>query len=42
MNIDAIQLLREMIAIPTVNPMRPQTGEPVERAIVDFRGARVR
>jgi acetylornithine deacetylase len=31
-----MQLLREMIAIPSVNPMRPQTGEPVERAMVDY------
>jgi len=32
MTIEAIQLLRDMIAIPSVNPMRAQTGEPVERA----------
>ncbi len=31
-----IQLLRDMIAIPSVNPMVADTGEPVERALANF------
>jgi succinyl-diaminopimelate desuccinylase len=33
---NAIQLLRDMIAIPSVNPMRVDSGEPVEREMADF------
>jgi len=33
---DAIKLLREMIAIPSVNPMRLQSGMAVERQLADF------
>lgn len=33
---DTIQLLREMIAIPSVNPMRANSGEAVERGMADF------
>lgn len=36
MTVDAIQLLREMIAIPSVNPMRANSGESVERGMSDF------
>ncbi len=33
---DTIRLLRDMIAIPSVNPMRANTGEAVERGMCDF------
>ena len=33
---NTLQLLRDMIAIPSVNPMRPGTGEPVEAGMVTF------
>ena len=33
---DAIQLLRDLIAIPSVNPMRANSGEPVEREIATY------
>jgi acetylornithine deacetylase/succinyl-diaminopimelate desuccinylase family protein len=33
---DAIQLLRDMIAIPSVNPMRSKSGEPVEREMANY------
>lgn len=36
MTMDAIQLLRDMIAIPSVNPMRVGSDMPVERELVDF------
>ena len=36
MTIEAIQLLRDMIAIPSVNPMRAGSDLPVERELVDF------
>ena len=36
MTIEAIQLLRDMIAIPSVNPMRVGSDMPVERELVDF------
>ena len=31
-----LELLREMIAIPSVNPMRANSGEPVEAAIANY------
>jgi len=31
-----LQLLRDMIAIPSVNPMRANSGEPVEREMANF------
>lgn len=34
--IQVIQLLRDMIAIPSVNPMRAESGEPVERELVEY------
>lgn len=34
--IDPIQLLRDMIAIPSVNPMRANCGEAVERGMANF------
>lgn len=34
--IDTIQLLRDMIAIPSVNPMAADTSQPVEREIANF------
>jgi acetylornithine deacetylase len=33
---NALQLLRDMIAIPSVNPMRAHTGEPVEKQMANF------
>ena len=36
MTVDAIQLLREMIAIPSVNPMRAESGVAVERELVEY------
>jgi len=34
--VDTIQLLRDMIAIPSVNPMATNSGAPVERAMGNF------
>jgi len=34
--VNTIQLLRDMIAIPSVNPMTPNSGAPVERAMASF------
>ena len=31
-----LELLRDMIAIPSVNPMRANSGEPVEKGMADF------
>jgi acetylornithine deacetylase len=36
MTIEALQLLREIIAIPSVNPMRAGSDLPVERELVEF------
>ncbi|HEY0377970.1 MAG TPA: M20 family metallopeptidase [Pyrinomonadaceae bacterium] len=36
MSADAIKFLRELIAIPSVNPMRAGAGERVERAAADY------
>jgi acetylornithine deacetylase/succinyl-diaminopimelate desuccinylase family protein len=36
MTIEAIQLLRDMIAIPSVNPMRAGSGLAVERELVEY------
>ena len=33
---NTLQLLRDMIAIPSVNPMRPNSGEPVEAGMAAF------
>ena len=33
---NALQLLRDMIAIPSVNPMRAHSGEPVEKEMARF------
>lgn len=33
---NALQLLRDMIAIPSVNPMRANSGEPVEQGMANF------
>jgi len=33
---NALQLLRDMIAIPSVNPMRANTAEPVEQQMANF------
>lgn len=33
---NTLQLLRDMIAIPSVNPMRPNSGEYVEKAMANF------
>ena len=33
---NTLQLLRDMIAIPSVNPMRATRGEPVEQGMVNF------
>lgn len=32
----AVQFLRDLIAIPSVNPMRPAPVEPVERGVADY------
>ena len=34
--VNTIQLLRDMIAIPSVNPMTTNSGAPVERAMGNF------
>jgi acetylornithine deacetylase ArgE len=36
MTMEAIQLLRDMIAIPSVNPMRAGSDMPVERELVEY------
>lgn len=36
MTVEALQLLRDLIAIPSVNPMRPRSGEAVERGVGDY------
>ena len=36
MTVKALQLLRDLIAIPSVNPMRPDSGEAVERGVGDY------
>lgn len=36
MSADALRFLRDLIAIPSVNPMRAGGGEPVERAVADY------
>ena len=36
MAVEALQILRDLIAIPSVNPMRPQSGEAVERGVADY------
>ena len=36
MTMEAIQLLRDMIAIPSVNPMRSGSDLPVERELADY------
>ena len=33
---EVLQTLRDLIAIPSVNPMRPCPGEPVERGVADY------
>src|SRR5690348_4178068 len=33
---NTLQLLRDMIAIPSVNPMRANSGESVEQGMADF------
>ncbi|HEX6648984.1 MAG TPA: M20 family metallopeptidase [Pyrinomonadaceae bacterium] len=33
---NTLKLLRDMIAIPSVNPMRANSGEPVEQAMANF------
>ena len=33
---NALQLLRDMVAIPSVNPMRAHSGEPVEKEMANF------
>jgi acetylornithine deacetylase len=35
MSVDALQLLRDLIAIPSVNPMRQGVDAPVERGVAD-------
>lgn len=42
MTIDAIQILRDMIAIPSVNPMRAGSGLPVEHELVRYIEATLR
>jgi len=36
MTLDPVQLLKDMVAIPSVNPMMVNTEEPVERDMVDY------
>ena len=36
MTLEAIQLLRDLIAIPSVNPMRDGSDAPVERELVEY------
>ncbi|HEX6626199.1 MAG TPA: M20 family metallopeptidase [Pyrinomonadaceae bacterium] len=36
MAVEVLQTLRDLIAIPSVNPMRPCTGEAVERDVADY------
>ncbi|HEV2863187.1 MAG TPA: M20 family metallopeptidase [Pyrinomonadaceae bacterium] len=36
MAVDALKTLRDLIAIPSVNPMRPCPGEAVERGVADY------
>jgi len=36
MTANAIQILRDLIAIPSVNPMRSESGEAVERGVADY------
>src|SRR5689334_18290223 len=36
MNLNSIQLLRDLIAIPSVNPMRSDCGEAVESDLVNY------
>ena len=33
---NTVQLLRDMIAIPSVNPMRANSGESVEKGMANF------
>jgi acetylornithine deacetylase/succinyl-diaminopimelate desuccinylase-like protein len=33
---DVIQILKDLIAIPSVNPMQTGTGQPVEREVADY------
>lgn len=42
MSADAIKFLRDLIAIPSVNPMRAGAGEAVERAVADYIEAELR
>ena len=42
MSADAIRFLRDLIAIPSVNPMRAGAGEAVERAVADYIEAELR
>ena len=42
MTVDVLQTLRDLIAIPSVNPMRPCPGEPVERGVADYIEAALR
>jgi acetylornithine deacetylase len=36
MAVEVLQTLRDLIAIPSVNPMRPCPGEAVERGVADY------
>src|ERR1044072_6097049 len=36
MAVEALKPVRALIAIPSVNPMRPCPGEPVEREVADY------
>ena len=36
MAVEVLKTLRDLIAIPSVNPMRPCPGEPVEREVADY------
>jgi acetylornithine deacetylase ArgE len=36
MAVEVLRTLRDLIAIPSVNPMRPCPGEPVERGVADY------
>jgi len=39
---DALKILKDLVAIPSINPMRPNSGEVAERAAIDYLEALLR
>jgi hypothetical protein len=39
---DLHKILKDLIAIPSINPMRPNSGEAAERAAIDYLEALLR